>query len=222
MGVWSNGEAEGPRRSASHWRRGRTISSRPRRQPRSASRTPPAIVRRHASTSGPKVRPREQRRSAGLFAAPAKWTWMRHGARAGASPQDYAEAQHTPPRLSGDDALQRPQRRCARADATPERRAGARSLQCCRQDGRGPRPAEPTNQRAAGRTTYLPFATTPYRAHRRLLPRPGCSGPGAVRLASCGTTVLQSRCTGLRYGCYQAAVRAPAGPATGGQTAAPN
>jgi hypothetical protein len=44
--VTSNGEAEGPRRSASHWRRGRKISWRPRRQPRSVSRTPPAIVRR--------------------------------------------------------------------------------------------------------------------------------------------------------------------------------
>jgi hypothetical protein len=43
--VPSNGEAEGPHRSAGHWHRGRTISSRPRRQPRSASRTPPAIVR---------------------------------------------------------------------------------------------------------------------------------------------------------------------------------
>jgi hypothetical protein len=42
----SNGEVEGPHRSA-QWRRGRTISQRPRRQPRSASRTPPTIVRRH-------------------------------------------------------------------------------------------------------------------------------------------------------------------------------
>jgi len=39
----SNGE-EGPRRGAP-WRRGRTISQRPSRQARSASRTPPTIVR---------------------------------------------------------------------------------------------------------------------------------------------------------------------------------
>ena len=49
--VPANGEAEGPRRSPSHWRRGRTISSRPRRQHRSASRTPPAIVRAHVATT---------------------------------------------------------------------------------------------------------------------------------------------------------------------------
>ena len=50
-----NGEVEGPHRSPSPWRRGRTISQRPRRQPRSPSRTPPTIVRRpfcqEASTS---------------------------------------------------------------------------------------------------------------------------------------------------------------------------
>jgi hypothetical protein len=43
----SNGEVEGPHRSARSWRRGRTISQRPRRQPRSVSRTPPTIVRSH-------------------------------------------------------------------------------------------------------------------------------------------------------------------------------
>jgi len=43
--MGSNGEAEGPHRSPSPWRRERTISQRPRRQHRSASRTPPAIVR---------------------------------------------------------------------------------------------------------------------------------------------------------------------------------
>jgi hypothetical protein len=42
----ANGEVEGPHRSAC-WRRGRTISPRPRRQPRSASQTPPTIVRPH-------------------------------------------------------------------------------------------------------------------------------------------------------------------------------
>jgi hypothetical protein len=41
----SNGEVEGPHRSAP-WRRGRTISQRPRRQAANASRTPPTIVRR--------------------------------------------------------------------------------------------------------------------------------------------------------------------------------
>src|SRR6184192_1273329 len=40
----SNGEVEGPHRSAP-WRRGRTISQRPRRQTASASRPPPTIVR---------------------------------------------------------------------------------------------------------------------------------------------------------------------------------
>jgi hypothetical protein len=45
----SNGEVEGPHRSA-RWRRGRTISQRPRRQPTSASRSPPTIVRAHAQT----------------------------------------------------------------------------------------------------------------------------------------------------------------------------
>jgi hypothetical protein len=43
----SNGEVEGPPRSASPWRRGRTFSQRPRRQPAGASRTPPTIVRPH-------------------------------------------------------------------------------------------------------------------------------------------------------------------------------
>jgi len=43
--VSSNGEVEGPGTHA-RWRRGRTISQRPRRQARSASRTPPTIVRR--------------------------------------------------------------------------------------------------------------------------------------------------------------------------------
>jgi len=43
----SNGEVEGPHRSAGPWRRGRTISQRPRRQARNASRTPPTIVRSH-------------------------------------------------------------------------------------------------------------------------------------------------------------------------------
>src|ERR1700728_448241 len=43
-----NGEVERPSRSA-RWRRGRTISQRPRRQAANASRTPPTIVRgRHA------------------------------------------------------------------------------------------------------------------------------------------------------------------------------
>ncbi len=41
-----NGEVEGPHRSAGPRRRGRTISQRPRRHPKSASRTPPTIVRR--------------------------------------------------------------------------------------------------------------------------------------------------------------------------------
>jgi len=44
--VQSNGEVEGPPRSAGRWRRGRTISKRPRRQPQGVSRTPPTIVRR--------------------------------------------------------------------------------------------------------------------------------------------------------------------------------
>src|SRR5580658_10763351 len=39
-----NGEVEGPSRSA-RWRRGRTISQRPRRLPTGASRPPPPIVR---------------------------------------------------------------------------------------------------------------------------------------------------------------------------------
>jgi hypothetical protein len=43
-GMRSNGEVEGLPTSAP-WRRGRTISQRPRRQRRSASRTPPTIVR---------------------------------------------------------------------------------------------------------------------------------------------------------------------------------
>jgi hypothetical protein len=42
----ANGEVEGPRRSA-RWRRGRTLSQRPRRQATSASRTSPTIVRPH-------------------------------------------------------------------------------------------------------------------------------------------------------------------------------
>jgi hypothetical protein len=46
----SNGEVEGPHRSAG-WRRGRTISQRPRRPTTSASRTPPTIVRRRQATS---------------------------------------------------------------------------------------------------------------------------------------------------------------------------
>ena len=58
--VPSNGEVEGPHRSAGPQRRGRTISQRPRRQTRSASRTPPAIVRRrqHQSYRGGKRRRR--------------------------------------------------------------------------------------------------------------------------------------------------------------------
>ena len=44
-GAPSNGELERPHRSASPWRRGRTLSQRPRRQTRSASRPPPTIVR---------------------------------------------------------------------------------------------------------------------------------------------------------------------------------
>jgi hypothetical protein len=47
----SNGEVEGPHRSAGPWRRGRTISQRPRRQARSTSRTPPTIVRSHDAVS---------------------------------------------------------------------------------------------------------------------------------------------------------------------------
>jgi hypothetical protein len=44
----SNGEVEGPHRSAGPWRRGRTISRRPRRQPTGGSRTFPTIVSRRA------------------------------------------------------------------------------------------------------------------------------------------------------------------------------
>src|SRR5262249_47703213 len=46
----SNGEVEGPHDDAPR-RRGRTISQRPRRQPRSASRPPPTIVRGHRRAS---------------------------------------------------------------------------------------------------------------------------------------------------------------------------
>jgi hypothetical protein len=49
--VPSNGEVEGPHRSAGPRRRGRTISQRPRRQTKSASRTPPTIVRSHPHRS---------------------------------------------------------------------------------------------------------------------------------------------------------------------------
>jgi|HubBroStandDraft_4_1064222.scaffolds.fasta_scaffold39358_1 hypothetical protein len=54
----SNGEVEGPHRSAPG-RRGRTISQRPRRQTDCASRTPPKIVRdRHLRASIPSgIRP---------------------------------------------------------------------------------------------------------------------------------------------------------------------
>src|SRR6059058_5699619 len=44
LAASSNGEVEGPRRSAP-WRRGRTISQRPRRQAAGASQPPPTIVR---------------------------------------------------------------------------------------------------------------------------------------------------------------------------------
>ena len=169
-----NGEVEGPADHVSQARRARNIDRVPPRPTTHASRPPPTIVRRHASTSGPKVIRLGRTRSEGLFAAPGTSTSTRHGARAGASQEDRAEVQCTPPLLSGDDALQRPERRCARADATPEPRAGARSLQCCRQDERGRQPAEPRIQRAAGKTTCLPFQTTLCRAHRRLLPRQGC------------------------------------------------
>jgi hypothetical protein len=47
----SNGEVEGPPRSAPE-RRGRTISQRPRRQAASASRTPPTIVSSHWHLAG--------------------------------------------------------------------------------------------------------------------------------------------------------------------------
>jgi hypothetical protein len=43
--MTSNGEVEGPHRSAGPWRGGRTISRRPRRQTAHASRPPPTIVR---------------------------------------------------------------------------------------------------------------------------------------------------------------------------------
>src|ERR1700733_424465 len=46
----SNGEVEGPGTHA-QWRRGRTISLRPRRQPKSISRTPPTIVRGRPRTA---------------------------------------------------------------------------------------------------------------------------------------------------------------------------
>ena len=48
----SNGEVEGPGTHA-RWRQGRTISQRPRRQPRSASRPPPTIVRRTGEHQSP-------------------------------------------------------------------------------------------------------------------------------------------------------------------------
>ena len=48
VSLSSNGEVEGPHGHA-RWRRGRTISQRPRRQASSASRPPPTIVRSHAS-----------------------------------------------------------------------------------------------------------------------------------------------------------------------------
>src|ERR1700730_17211345 len=54
VSMRSNGEVEGPRRSARR-RRGRTISQRPRRQTRSASRTPPTIVRCRHSASQERV-----------------------------------------------------------------------------------------------------------------------------------------------------------------------
>src|SRR6516225_3839312 len=108
-----NGEVEGPADHASQRPRARNIDWVPRPQTTGASRPPPTIVRRHASTSDPKVFPLERTRSGELSAAPGMWTSTRHGARAGASPQDYAEAQRTPPLLSGDDVLQRPERRCA-------------------------------------------------------------------------------------------------------------
>ena len=44
--MLSNGEAEGPRDGASRATRAHTVFQRPRSQTRSASRTPPAIVRR--------------------------------------------------------------------------------------------------------------------------------------------------------------------------------
>ena len=47
-----NGEVEGPRTSAGHQRRGRTISQRRRRQSRCASRTSPTIVRPHHGSHG--------------------------------------------------------------------------------------------------------------------------------------------------------------------------
>jgi hypothetical protein len=56
--VTSNGEVEGPHRSAPR-RRGRTISQRPRRQSASASRVPPTIVRRHVATKARHVDPQE-------------------------------------------------------------------------------------------------------------------------------------------------------------------
>jgi len=130
------------------------------------SQPAPTIVRRHASTSGPKVIPLERTRSEGLSAAPATSTSTRHEARAGASPQDYGGAQRTLALLSGNDALQPHERRCVLADATPELRAGARSLPCYRRDEREPQRSEPRDPRAAGKTICLPFPTTPCRAHR--------------------------------------------------------
>jgi hypothetical protein len=58
----SNGEVEGPHRSAPR-RRGRTISQRPRRQAASASRTPPTIVRRHGSRQRAGLQDHENRYS---------------------------------------------------------------------------------------------------------------------------------------------------------------
>ena len=49
--ITPNGEVEGPHRSPSPWRRGRTISSRPRHQAARASRAPSTIVRSRCNHS---------------------------------------------------------------------------------------------------------------------------------------------------------------------------
>jgi hypothetical protein len=59
--LTSNGEVEGPGTHA-RWRRGRTISQRPRRQTAHASRPPPTIVRWPSCLQGVQVTLPQQRR----------------------------------------------------------------------------------------------------------------------------------------------------------------
>jgi hypothetical protein len=79
-GLPPNGEAEGPRRSAVQATRAHTLFPRPRSQPRSPSRTPPAIVRGRLHRSHcARTPPRAQTEAAGRGVAASSPTSSAHG-----------------------------------------------------------------------------------------------------------------------------------------------